>query len=125
MKKGKLPELQGKGLDGIIIKDEVDVSSSSCDEEEPQKSCSGLDYMDHVNAGNLQDEGPQDEGSNVSLKKKAKQGSRKAHVGRAPSPSTVDLDNAHLKPGKSVKRKWSEEEVGAVEKHMMHFIRSC
>ncbi|KAL1276795.1 hypothetical protein QQF64_036418, partial [Cirrhinus molitorella] len=38
----------------------------------------------------------------------------------------VDLD-LDLNQGNkdSVKRKWSEEEVGAVEKHLMHFINSC
>ncbi|XP_067277870.1 uncharacterized protein [Pseudorasbora parva] len=53
-------------------------------------------------------------------------GSQKARMGRAKSPSMVDLDNAHLQPGTkvSVKRKWSEEEAGAVEKHLMPFIRS-
>ncbi|XP_058639539.1 uncharacterized protein LOC131544877 isoform X2 [Onychostoma macrolepis] len=106
MEKGKLPELQGKGLDGITIdpQDEMDASSnSSSDEAELQtSSCRSQEYEDHVNAGNLQDEGPQDEGLKVSSKKKAKQGTKV-----------------------SVKRKWSEEEVGAVEKHMMHFIRSC
>ncbi|XP_056336172.1 uncharacterized protein LOC130247018 [Danio aesculapii] len=127
----RLPELQGKGLDGITIdpQDEMDVSSnSSSDEAELQtSSCRSQENEDHMNAGNLQDEGPQDEGLEVSSKKKAKMGSQKAHVGRPKSPSIVDLDVAHLKPGPKVivKRKWSEEEVNAVEKHMLHFIHSC
>ncbi|XP_056331763.1 uncharacterized protein LOC130243570 [Danio aesculapii] len=131
MEKGRLPELQGKGLDGITIdpQDEMDVSSnSSSDEAELQtSSCRSQENEDHMNAGNLQDEGPQDEGLEVSSKKKAKMGSQKAHVGRPKSPSIVDLDVAHLKPGPKVivKRKWSEEEVNAVEKHMLHFIHSC
>ncbi|XP_026089426.1 uncharacterized protein LOC113063327 isoform X1 [Carassius auratus] len=107
MEKGALPELQGKGLDGITIdpQDEMDVSSnSSSDEAEPQTlSCRRQEYEDHVN------------------------GSQKSLVRRPKSSSMVDLDDANLKQGTkvSVKKKWSEEEVGAVEKHLMHFIRSC
>ncbi|KAL1276722.1 hypothetical protein QQF64_036345 [Cirrhinus molitorella] len=126
MEKGKLPELQGKGLDGITIdpQDEMDVSSnSSSDEAEPQtSSCRSQELEDHVNVGILQDEGPQDERPQDD----GPQGSQKEHVGRPKPPSTVDLD-LDLKQGKkdSVKRKWSEEEVVAVEKHLMHFIHGC
>lgn len=95
--KGRLPELQSLGLDGITVdqQDEVDVDSgSSGDEAEP----------------------PYSDGRTLEFWNGLQMGPKSA--------TWLDMTKSRPKQGTRVikRMKWSEEEVAAVEKHMMRFI---
>ncbi|KAF7645899.1 hypothetical protein LDENG_00196880, partial [Lucifuga dentata] len=131
MEKGRLPDLQGKGLDDIVIdpQDEVDVSDDD----------SGEDVIADLH---------QSEGSRIKttseqthqrwMPESITQGSMKmgtthprndSQDNTALSVGTSEAPPKHSLPKRAVKtmerRKWTRDEVDAVERHMTHFITKC
>ncbi|XP_076850568.1 uncharacterized protein LOC143500340 isoform X1 [Brachyhypopomus gauderio] len=119
MERGTLSEFQGATLDEIVInpQDEIedsnaDTSSDEAESDDPQPSCSSR-TPEPSPSESAQFSNPHDRG-NKGMKRK----------------HDLSLDQSHQHSTQTTgitqsKKKWSDNEVQAVEKHLMRFINSC
>ncbi|XP_026001400.1 uncharacterized protein LOC113008292 isoform X2 [Astatotilapia calliptera] len=114
MEKGKLSDLQGKGLDDIVINPDDEAVTSDDD-----------------SSGETITDPQQHKGS------RTKNSGNQSHtlysasldnMEGASASTTLDSKNiSNTAPGKAGKArcKWTDDEVKAVERHLLHFITSC
>ncbi|XP_039898754.1 uncharacterized protein LOC120740427 isoform X2 [Simochromis diagramma] len=138
MEKGKLSDLQGKGLDDIVINPDDEAVTSDDDSSgetitDPQQHkgsrtknsgnqshtlySASLDNMEGASASTTLDNM---EGASASTTLDNMEG--------ASASTTLDSKNiSNTAPGKAGKArcKWTDDEVKAVERHLLHFITSC
>ncbi|XP_056462464.1 uncharacterized protein LOC130402339 [Gadus chalcogrammus] len=134
MEKGRLPELQGEGLDDIIInpQDEVDMSSGVSSDEEgfsglhqtQNKMNQGSSSMPHSKDDNLIDSSS-DEMEYADLR--AMHSERTQGVGRKRSQKNLEKspDSTLQTTMSHTKLSADTAEVKAIERHLMDHIRGC
>ncbi|XP_041816802.1 uncharacterized protein LOC121623553 [Chelmon rostratus] len=138
MEKGKLSDLQGKGLDDIDINPDDEVATS--DEDSSEETLA--DLHQHKGSRTETSQDPSNalhsttldnmEGSSASATLDSKNISNT-------QPTNASQQNTALQAGTSrasskcsngkqvgkVRSRWTGDEVKAVERHMLHFITSC